>query len=92
MPNGIRMGSPAMTTRGLIETDFEKITDFVDCAIQIAIDIHQEIPSAKLQEFKAHMMAHTRYDAPLKQLREEVIQFAKAFPVVGFDELTMKYS
>jgi glycine hydroxymethyltransferase len=91
VPNGLRMGSPAMTTRGLIGEDFEKIAKFIDRAIRIALDIAMEIPSAKLHEFKSHLINDTIHRSKLKRLQEEVIQFSKAFPVIGFDELTMRY-
>lgn len=29
-PSGIRLGTPALTTRGFIETDIEKVVDFID--------------------------------------------------------------
>ena len=43
LPSGIRMGSPAMTTRELKEEDFKKIAEFVDRGIKIAINIHQKV-------------------------------------------------
>ena len=91
VPNGLRMGSPAMTTRGLVGEDFEKIAKFIDRAIQIALDVSVEIPSTKLHEFKSHLSNGTIHRSKLKQLQEEVIQFSKAFPMVGFDEIIMKY-
>jgi glycine/serine hydroxymethyltransferase len=36
VPGGIRMGSPALTSRGFIERDFEQVADFVHRGIQIA--------------------------------------------------------
>lgn len=33
VPGGVRIGSPAMTTRGMVESDFVKVADFIDrCA------------------------------------------------------------
>lgn len=29
-PSGIRLGTPALTTRGLKESDIEKVVDFID--------------------------------------------------------------
>jgi glycine hydroxymethyltransferase len=29
-PGGIRLGTPAMTSRGLKEKDFEKVAEFID--------------------------------------------------------------
>ena len=35
VPGGVRIGSPAMTTRGMVESDFVKVADFIDrCAVQ----------------------------------------------------------
>ena len=34
-PGGLRLGAPAMTSRGLKENDFEQIVDFLDQAAEI---------------------------------------------------------
>lgn len=39
VPGGVRMGSPALTSRGFVEKDFEKVAEFVDRAVQIAGEI-----------------------------------------------------
>ena len=49
-PSGMRLGSPAMTTRGCKEGEFEKIVDFVDQGIKIAKDLSSE--GDKLVAFK----------------------------------------
>jgi glycine/serine hydroxymethyltransferase len=36
VPGGLRMGSPALTSRGFVESDFDQVADFVDRAIKIA--------------------------------------------------------
>lgn len=36
VPGGLRMGSPALTSRGFVERDFEKVAEFVDRAVNIA--------------------------------------------------------
>ncbi len=38
VPGGIRIGTPALTTRGFKEADFEKVADFIHRAVQIAKD------------------------------------------------------
>jgi len=43
LPSGLRMGSPAMTSRELKEEDFKKIAEFVDRGINITIKIHQQV-------------------------------------------------
>ncbi|CAB4068308.1 glyA [Lepeophtheirus salmonis] len=39
IPGGIRLGSPAMTSRGFKESEFAQVADFLDEAVQIAIDV-----------------------------------------------------
>jgi len=43
LPSGLRMGSPAMTSRELKEEDFKKIAEFVDRGIKISIKIHEQV-------------------------------------------------
>ena len=39
VPGGVRIGTPAMTTRGLDEKDFEQVAEFVHRAIQITREL-----------------------------------------------------
>lgn len=40
-PGGVRIGTPALTTRGLKEADFEKVAGFLDRAVKIALDVQK---------------------------------------------------
>ena len=46
-PGGIRLGSPALTTRGLVESDFEKLTEFVDRGIHLSHSIKKQLGKGK---------------------------------------------
>merc|ERR1711979_17289 len=41
-PGGVRIGSPAMTTRGCTADDFKKIAGFLDRCLQISLRVQQE--------------------------------------------------
>merc|ERR1712226_1480931 len=41
-PGGVRIGSPAMTTRGCTTEDFKKIAEFLDRCCQIALKVQSE--------------------------------------------------
>lgn len=41
---GIRMGTPAMTTRGFVENDFKQVADLVDECVKLTIDIMKSHP------------------------------------------------
>merc|ERR1712087_473641 len=49
-PGGVRIGSPAMTTRGCSTEDFKKIASFLDRCCQIALDV-QKTKGKKLKDF-----------------------------------------
>jgi glycine hydroxymethyltransferase len=42
VPGGLRMGSPALTSRGFVEADFEKVAEFVDRAVKITADLKKK--------------------------------------------------
>merc|ERR1712130_495543 len=50
-PGGVRIGSPAMTTRGCGEAEFKKIGEFLDRCCQIALKVQQE-KGKKLKDFE----------------------------------------
>eukprot|EP01067_Filipodium_phascolosomae_P001544 Filipodium_phascolosomae@DN2010_c0_g1_i1.p1 len=79
-PNGVRVGAPAMTSRGLVEADFKEIARFIDEGIQVAQEIQKET-GKKLSDFEKHLMT----DPPsVQKLRGEIQAFASAFPNIGF--------
>ncbi|KAJ3096157.1 Serine hydroxymethyltransferase, cytosolic [Phlyctochytrium planicorne] len=90
IPHGLRMGSPAMTSRGLVEADFDKIASFVDRAIKIAIEVNATAKGTKLKDFKETVGDGSAL-ASVQALKKEVAAFAKTFPTVGFEESTLRY-
>lgn len=52
IPSGIRVGSPAMTTRGCLEKDFVQIMSFLNKGTEIATKVSKETKSGKLKDFK----------------------------------------
>lgn len=42
-PGGIRLGAPALTSRGFKEADFVKVVDFLDRGVKIALDIQKKV-------------------------------------------------
>jgi len=80
-PHGLRMGAPAMTSRGLVEKDFETVATFVDRAIQITQQVKQGNPSHKLKDFKQLLLDSP--PAELGALAKEVEDWAAQFPMPG---------
>ncbi|KAH8049731.1 glycine hydroxymethyltransferase [Aureococcus anophagefferens] len=78
-PGGVRIGAPAMTTRGLVEKDFEAVADLLHEAVQLALKIQAAAPSKKLVDFSKALVGNAEVDA----LREKVKGFASSFGMPG---------
>lgn len=50
-PGGVRIGTPAVTTRGYVEADMKQVANFLDEAAKLSIDIQKSCGSKKLQDF-----------------------------------------
>ena len=74
-PGGVRIGTPALTTRGLKEDDFKKVAHFLIRALKIAQRCQDEAGSKRLKDF----IPVIEKDEELKTLRIEVEAFANSF-------------
>ena len=90
-PGGIRMGTPALTTRGFVEADFVKVAAYFDRAVSIAVKLKNTEKGSKMKGFKDMCAIGPSVDSDLIQLRSEVNDFASSFPTVGFEEDEMDY-
>jgi len=79
-PGGVRVGAPAMTSRGLAEKEFEAIAEFLHRAVQLALAV-QAGGGKTLKEFCGALEG----SAEVAALRAEVEAFAGAFPMPGFE-------
>lgn len=84
-PGGVRIGSPALTTRGLNEDDFRRVADFLHRAVQLASEL--QVNTKTLKEFEQAVVASEN----VKQLKRDVQVFITAFPMPGFDVESMRY-
>jgi len=92
-PSGIRMGTPALTTRGLTEDDFAIVAEFFDRAVTIAVDLKNNTEEGKkLKGFRKMCAVGPSVHPALEQLRKEVSEFACTFPTVGFEENEMTFN
>ena len=77
-PGGVRIGSPAMTTRGCVESDFVKIAGLLNEAVNIAVEI-QEAKGKKMVDFAQGVPGNARIAA----LKTQVVDFATSFGFPG---------
>jgi len=90
-PGGIRMGAPALTSRGFEEEDFVQVVKFFDRAVSIALDLKNSASDKKLKTFKEMCAVGPSVHPDLVSLRREVQDFASSFPTVGFVEEEMQF-
>jgi glycine hydroxymethyltransferase len=84
VPGGIRIGTPALTTRGFVESDFQRVAELIHRAVLIAKDCQSKLPAgSKLKEYKEYVEKEGRAREDVKVLAEEVHAWASTFPMPG---------
>ncbi len=65
---GVRLGTPAMTTRGFVEKHFKRVADMLHRCVKIAKRVESRCASNKLTDLKAALEG----DSHVEALRSEV--------------------
>jgi len=73
-PGGVRIGSPAMTTRGCGTEEFKKIAEFLDRCCQIALKVQSE-KGKKLKDFEVGLAENPDILALKKEVEEWTLGF-----------------
>lgn len=80
-PGGVRLGASALTSRSLKEEDFVKVAEYLHRTVQIALDVQEKCGSKLMKDFVAALDGNQE----IAQLKKEVVEFARSFPMPGFD-------
>ena len=80
-PMGIRIGAPAMTSRGMGEDDFKRIARYIDQCIKLCKKIQGELPKEanRLKDFRAKVASGEIEE--IKALKKEIAAWAGTFPL-----------
>ncbi|ESA42065.1 SHMT-domain-containing protein [Neurospora crassa] len=89
-PGGLRIGTPAMTTRGFTEEDFARVADIIDRAVTIAVRINKaakedavkkgnEKAANRVKTFMDYL-GNGETDPEIVQLRSEVESWVGTYP------------
>uniref|UniRef100_A0AC11CTI8 Serine hydroxymethyltransferase 1 n=2 Tax=Caprinae TaxID=9963 RepID=A0AC11CTI8_SHEEP len=83
-PSGLRLGTPALTSRGLLEEDFRKVAHFIHRGIELTLQIQDAVGvKATLKEFMEKLAGAEEHQRAVTALRAEVESFATLFPLPG---------
>jgi len=77
-PSGVRLGTPALTSRGFKEEDMVKVANFLDEAVKISLRVQKAV-GKKLTDF----IPAIEKDEEVKALKAKVEEFATKFPMPG---------
>ncbi|XP_045119272.1 serine hydroxymethyltransferase-like [Portunus trituberculatus] len=84
-PSGLRIGTPALTTRGMKEGDMKTIVAFMDQAFQIAKSV-QAKSGPKLVDFK-RVLATDEFQGQIMDLKGKIEAYAAQYPLPGRPDL-----
>ena len=80
-PGGIRIGAPAMSSRGMGEEDFKRIASYIDKCINICKDVQSKLPKEanKQKDFKAKVASGEVEE--INAMKKEISAWAGSFPL-----------
>lgn len=87
-PSGIRLGTPALTTRGLVEGDMDQVAAFIDEGVELSIAIRNQgsatllPPTQEMVEFNKLLLLPENKKR-VQELRDRVESYAKGFFMPG---------
>jgi glycine hydroxymethyltransferase len=87
-PNGLRLGTPALTSRYMVEEDMKQVARFIDEAAKIAQEVNARVTALTkptVKAFKEHLMKDDEALAKIDDLKRRVEEFATKFPIPGFE-------
>ncbi|KAI5949390.1 SHM1 [Candida jiufengensis] len=82
-PSGLRVGTPAMTTRGFGFDEFSKVADFIERAVNISINLKSQEQGKVPKELLANFKKLADESNEVKELGDDVAKWASQYPVPG---------
>ncbi|EDW53005.1 GM12608 [Drosophila sechellia] len=86
-PSGIRLGTPALTTRGLAEQDIEQVVAFIDAALKVGVQAAKQAGSPKITDYHKTLAENVELKGQVDEIRKNVAQFSRKFPLPGLETL-----
>lgn len=84
-PSGIRLGTPALTSRGMKEEDMRKIASWIKLVIEEIKGFDLPVKQEDRKDFIKNFRAQMKENKVLAKIKKEVLEFTKNFPVPGIN-------
>lgn len=81
-PQGIRLGTPALTTRGFVEENMVDVAKFIDEGVKLALKIRNSMTNNRMEDFIAKFQ-EPEFVPSIKDLQERVEDYASKFFMPG---------
>merc|ERR1711973_497375 len=81
VPGGIRLGAPALTSRGFVEEDFKNVVELIDNAVEIAQEVKSK--TKKLKDFNEFLTSDPETVSKCAELKSRVNEYASKYPIPG---------
>jgi len=83
-PSGLRLGTPALTSRGMNETDMKVVASLINEGVMLAVACQKSLtaPQNKLKDFKSALDSD-QFKDQVSKIENKVKAFATPFPIPG---------
>merc|ERR1712032_1192315 len=83
-PSGLRLGTPALTSRGMREEDMAVVASLINEGVELAVACQKSLtaPQNKLKDFKAALDSD-QFKDQVSTIENKVKAFAAPFPIPG---------
>lgn len=83
-PGGVRIGAPALTSRGFKEPDFVRVAQLIDRGVQLTAEIAKVTSGSSLDAFDQQLEG-SEFAPKVNALKNDVRTLATGFPIPGLD-------
>jgi glycine hydroxymethyltransferase len=80
VPGAVRLGTPAITSRGMIEEDMIQVAEFLMKVINLSLNIQK-----KTGKNMKNFLDNLENNPEVELLEKEIIEFSSQFSVPGLD-------
>jgi len=82
-PSGVRMGTPALTTRGMKEKEMKKVGDWIADVVEEIKEYRLPLDKIEREKYLKKFNADIAKNSRIKEIRAEIKKLTKNFPVPG---------